>query len=244
MMNQHNNELDLDVLSQMMPEVFLWKKDINSVYTAINKDCAELFGIKKGRHFSGFTDHDIPCKISEFSEQFQQQDKQVIASGQPLKIIEIHLCSKNQWQVMLNTKNPLRDENNDIVGTFACCINITKQLGQLQHLFSSMQMIQSAKKSTLNRGSYILHQENIEPFLTKRQMDCLFYLMRGKTAKETASLLNLSKRTVEYYIAQMKNTFLCHTKSELIDLAISQGFMNIIPDCLYRRSGSQSITEK
>lgn len=54
--------------------------------------------------------------------------------------------------------------------------------------------------------------------ITHRQAECLYYLFRGKTAKQIAKILNLSYRTIEYYIENLKNKFDCKNRTELIDL--------------------------
>lgn len=230
-----NNQIDtskicLESLSKMMPGVFFWKKSINSVYMEVNSACAELFGINNKREVSGFTDYDIPCKISEFAETFQQQDRLVVDTGNSIKILEIHTCAKNQLKIMLNTKNPLRDDNDKIIGTFAYCIDISKQLGEIANVLSTISDCGDSKK--LMKGSYLLHHDELNSFLTNREMDCLFYLLRGKSSKQTAAILKISFRTVEQYIEQVKNKFQCETKSDLIELAIGKGYMNIIPSCL------------
>ncbi|WP_347571405.1 helix-turn-helix transcriptional regulator [Legionella sp.] len=63
-------------------------------------------------------------------------------------------------------------------------------------------------------------------------MECLFYLLRGKTNKEVAKQLHLSPRTIEQYVEQLKNKFVCDKKSELIEFAVNKGYMNIIPSSL------------
>ena len=45
----------------------------------------------------------------------------------------------------------------------------------------------------------------------------LKHLIRGRTAKEVAVIMHLSKRTVENNIARMKDKSGCKNKSELID---------------------------
>jgi hypothetical protein len=67
-----NTQLNLEALSKMMPGVFLWKKDINSIYSEVNVNCAELFGINHKKDISGLTDYEILCKISEFADLFRQ----------------------------------------------------------------------------------------------------------------------------------------------------------------------------
>lgn len=235
-----DNQLNLEILSKFMPGAFLWKKDLNSIYTDINAGCVELFGISKKRDISGFTDYEIPCKISEFAEVFRQHDQQVIATGKPLQILEVHYCSKDQLKIMLNTKNPLRDEKNNIVGTFAYCIDITKQVVLVRHLLSTITNSQQSPKDKLIRGSYLLPQENgnsvlsqpskfkLNHNLTKRENTCLQYLVRGKTAKEISDLLYISKRTVEKHIEHIKTKLDCTTKSNLIDRAIDLGLYHVI----------------
>ena len=223
-----NNEFNLEALSNKMPGAFLWKKNLDSVYTELNYDCAELFGINKKRDILGFTDQDIPCKISEFAEVFREQDKQVIATGKPLQILEIHVDSKDQWRVMINTKNPLRDKSNSICGTFAYCIDITQQFSRMQDILSS---IQYSKSGRLMQGSYILQEGNIvhntanDFNLTNREHACLLHLLRGRTAKETAEALFISKRTVEKHIDHIRAKFKVTTKSQLYDKAVEHGFI-------------------
>lgn len=52
--------------------------------------------------------------------------------------------------------------------------------------------------------------------LSKREEDCLYYLLQGKTAKETARFLNLSHRTVEAYIDNIRKKTFTRNKVELV----------------------------
>lgn len=59
-------------------------------------------------------------------------------------------------------------------------------------------------------------QTPVKNALTARQAQCAEYLLKGKTAKEIALILNLSRRTVEYYIENIKSKFDCRSRAELI----------------------------
>ena len=59
--------------------------------------------------------------------------------------------------------------------------------------------------------------EQAKIVITKRELECLFYLMKGKSARETGTLLNLSQRTVEYYLNCLKEKLHCTRKSEIIE---------------------------
>lgn len=54
--------------------------------------------------------------------------------------------------------------------------------------------------------------------LTKREIEILGYVMRGETAKSIARKLNLSARTVETFIANIKKKLNVNSKTALIDL--------------------------
>jgi DNA-binding CsgD family transcriptional regulator len=54
--------------------------------------------------------------------------------------------------------------------------------------------------------------------LTKREVDCLFHMAQGKISKEIAQALNISTRTVEFYIASIKKKTGLYNKSRLIEL--------------------------
>lgn len=54
--------------------------------------------------------------------------------------------------------------------------------------------------------------------LSETEKNCLYYYIYGATAKEAATCLNLSPRTVETYLGAIKNKFNCHTKQELRQL--------------------------
>lgn len=69
------------------------------------------------------------------------------------------------------------------------------------------------EETSLN-SLYIDYQSNIKA--TKREVECLYLLSTGRSAKEIGLLLNISSRTVEYYINQLKLRLGCHYKNELI----------------------------
>jgi DNA-binding CsgD family transcriptional regulator len=73
-------------------------------------------------------------------------------------------------------------------------------------------------------GLSILRENNCvaqTPFkLTPRELDCLYYLVKGNIKKEIAKQLKLSERTVEHYLESAKNKMMCSHRSELISKAL------------------------
>lgn len=71
---------------------------------------------------------------------------------------------------------------------------------------------------TDERGQYLARHRGRAQFLTRREYECLTQLAKGKTCKEIARVLGISNRTVECYVAKVKQKFGFSHKSELIDL--------------------------
>lgn len=55
--------------------------------------------------------------------------------------------------------------------------------------------------------------------LTVREKECVKLLLENKSAKETAVLLNLSRRTVEHYFESIKDKFNCSFKHDVLSKA-------------------------
>lgn len=69
---------------------------------------------------------------------------------------------------------------------------------------------QAAQLSTLNT------KDKSKVYFTPREMDVLFHLLRGRTAKEIGVILSISRRTVENLIGRMREKSDCKSKYELI----------------------------
>lgn len=41
--------------------------------------------------------------------------------------------------------------------------------------------------------------------ITRRELECLYYLSIGKSAKQTAAALEISQRTVEFHLKNLRN---------------------------------------
>jgi DNA-binding CsgD family transcriptional regulator len=57
-------------------------------------------------------------------------------------------------------------------------------------------------------------------YLTRREAQCVFYLLKGCTIKDVAKQLKLSPRTVEFYVKNMRLKTGADSKTSLIDIII------------------------
>lgn len=54
-----------------------------------------------------------------------------------------------------------------------------------------------------NLRDVILKNHSYE--VTRREIECLYYLSLGKSSKQIASTLNISSRTVEFHLKNLRN---------------------------------------
>ena len=65
---------------------------------------------------------------------------------------------------------------------------------------------------------YLYHAKtDSNTILAPREVECIIHILRGKTSKQIAKMLELSHRTVEFYVGRLKTKLHCRTKSELIE---------------------------
>lgn len=131
---------------------------------------------------------------------------------------EQHFRKDGLAQQFLSVKSPWYDENNKIVGT--CGFSIV--LGR-HPLANTLTMI--SKLGLLNTENSV---DNLNPAamsngvqLSKREMECLQLTVKGYTAKRIAQQLEISHRTVEEYLTNIKIKMKVSTKAELIELAMN-----------------------
>ena len=63
---------------------------------------------------------------------------------------------------------------------------------------------------------YLIPTKSGTVLLTARQLECLQCLLNGLTAKESGRELHLSHRTVEAYIAQIKDMMQCRSRYQIL----------------------------
>ena len=103
-----------------------------------------------------------------------------------------------------------------------------KAIGKKAGLLSEDEGVDSYTKKLPKKrvlAVYKLGAKYGDMYFTKREAECMVWLLRGKTINGVATILQLSPRTVEYYIKNMKIKVGCRTKFELIDLVYASEFV-------------------
>jgi len=63
------------------------------------------------------------------------------------------------------------------------------------------------------------------PCLTKREVECLRWVMEGKSSWEISSILNCSEATVNFHITNVREKFHVRTRQQAVVKAIHQGIL-------------------
>lgn len=74
------------------------------------------------------------------------------------------------------------------------------------------------------RKIYPLGETCNDAHFSQREAECMIYMMEGKSAKRIARQLDLSPRTIEFYIENMRQKLNCHTKYDLVELVLKSDF--------------------
>ncbi len=108
-------------------------------------------------------------------------------------------------------------QGSDIIGVLGLTLHVDKnKMDALSHNLATLlgsnifSPYQAAQLSTLNT------KDKSKVYFTPREMDVLFHLLRGRTAKEIGVILSISRRTVENLIGRMREKSDCKSKYELI----------------------------
>lgn len=78
-------------------------------------------------------------------------------------------------------------------------------------------MNEKVKKS---QDRYPLGGEFEDVYFTRQEARCMVCMLKGATVKAAANTMELSPRTVEYYVNNMKKKVNCYSKSELIRVIV------------------------
>jgi DNA-binding CsgD family transcriptional regulator len=204
-------------------------KDRNSIFIHGSNQYAHLVGFKSPEDFVGRSDFDLPCGSVRFAPLFQAQDREVLSSAHPLRILDIHPFRDGQWKALLVDKRLFYEEDGSVGGVFFQCQDVTSEAALHFSLILDHATPSSKDEKVLGQFSYVLGAMRQKPSLTPRQEQILFFLMRRHTLKKISIVLNISLRTVYNEIEKLCLEFGAINKSELIDKAIAAGCASTIP---------------
>lgn len=202
--------------------IISWK-NLNSQYIGMNHEAMQLFGFKENNFFMS-SDLNLKGRVSENANDFIKQDKYVIENKKSLNVLDINYFGDFGLSLFRTSKQPIFDENNLLLGILVHCVEI-KHPG----IISNLLKMNKYDIKTYNQVNSYYNNSELDIF-TKKEKLILFFIIRGKTAKDISEITNNSKRTIEAHISNMKEKLNVPSISSLIEFAIYNDFLKYIPE--------------
>lgn len=114
----------LDNVIKIVPASIYWK-DVDSVILGSNLFHTKLTGFKDPQEVIGKTEYDFVWK--EQADEIIQNDKEIMALGRGVRLEETATLADGNTHTFLTSKEPLRDEDNTIIGIIGVSVDITEQ---------------------------------------------------------------------------------------------------------------------
>lgn len=80
-------------------------------------------------------------------------------------------------------------------------------------------------KETRDLRTYYLTPQYPTVYFTRREAECIFWVVQGSTISHAALKMGLSARTVEFYVKNMKLKLQCTSKKELVDKVLQSSLL-------------------
>lgn len=177
----------------------VFTKDQAGRCLTVNKQQTDMAGFANENDMVGKTDYDMPW--ANVADTIRQADALAIAENKTIVIEEYGTLANGQQGRFLVTKSPLKDDDGNLIGVIGSAVNITQQQ---QSLF-------------LNDASNV--------YLSKKEIECINWMIKGKSSGEMATILNLSKRTIETHVNNIKRKLNCYKQFQLGYLIGKYGYL-------------------
>lgn len=216
----------------IFPGSIYWK-NLNLAVIGCNDNNARWAGYSSACDLIGATNYDH-ILYKKDGDMLSQHDKAAIESKKLIVVNEKVTYKKQDTKACVSYKMPVYDVSNQVIALFGVTFNKTDDLSvtQARENFSvAMELLEATSYNTLinklNDKKQLLYNNKQKVNLTLREFECLAHLTKAKTAKEIAILMNISPRTVENHIENLKTKLHCMTKSQLVEAAIEQGLIQV-----------------
>lgn len=206
-------------------------KDIDSSILLANTTAAKYLGYGSAEELMGknIKAENYPCDTRELSSLFYQEDQEVLLNKTQSSFIFYTRFADNNWHMMYGTKTPVLDKDAKPIGIIDNYMDITNNpFFNFSHLLLNEQVVTTTQKLK-RQFTYKLTDTIEELDITDRQLECLYFLLSGKNSAEIAETLQLSKRTIETHMENLKKKLNCKTKTSLIEFALHKGLLNYVP---------------
>lgn len=189
--------------------IYIFAKDIKGRFLFCNEDHAEIAGLDSPGQIIGKTDADLFWKKD--ASMCQMSDKMTIKLGSRVNVLEKSFHRYDGIFDIIISKYQLKNEKNECIGIVGSYYDFKQYLHN--------DILQNRADDNIEDAPSI--------HLSKREKEVLKYLAFGKTNKEISCYLQVSPRTIDFFVNQLKTKFQCAYKKDLIISAVKCGLIDV-----------------
>ena len=200
----------INIFDSNFPGLYFFAKNMKLQFTFCTNNMAESAGLESPKKIIGKTDYDLCWK--NYAPFYTLTDQKILTESLfYFNQIEKQQTKKGIVEVLIS-KYPLFNEKNNLIGIGGYYIDISQYY----------LMKKNGYYDSLTKRFYYTKDE-INFYLTIREIEVLRLLMIGYQPKKIALLLKISRRTVEIYVENLKEKLHCSSKAEVINSAFFLG---------------------
>ena len=190
-------------------------KDKKGKYLGVNAIFVKTADLSSPEDIVGYTDRDFIWGDAQ-AVHMQRNDNCIIQTGKPSTVIETATSYEDRkLRQFLSYKTPLLSRTGKTIGVFGVSYKLDGSVATSADIANAGF---SANLVLLNQLQNEADDSNTP--LTARQLDCIYYLVKGFSTKQIAKILLLSPRTIEHYLENIKIKLDVDTRVELIAKAL------------------------
>ena len=211
------------ILNQMPGICFI--KDLNLEYSWVNQAGVNASRFQKQEELIGKSDYEMPWQ--KLASKFVEQDLLSLQGKTQFTIEENPSDLEGVTSLALLKKSPFFSKHNNIQGIL--CVGFEISRNNYNNIFSlfmgsNLNFKDFMKLPDLKKQDFIYGDLK----LSKRQAQVISYLLKGHPKKSISKHLNLSCRTIEFYINIIKEKLDCKNNVDIVNKALELGFIDLL----------------
>jgi hypothetical protein len=175
----------------------------------------------------------IPCKAQEVAQTWIDACQHVMNNKQQSRHLSIVKRKNDRWDITTSLITAVRNRKGEIIGTYTLLSDPGFDVLPLISLLSVSKESQKAPPK-LTQGTYPIGSPANQINLSGLEHPVLFLMLRKYEKSKIEEILNIPRKILDCIIDSLEHKFCCFSRRNLITKAIWVGYLNIIPEYIFR----------
>jgi DNA-binding CsgD family transcriptional regulator len=223
MQNNQIGEYEFRQLLEHIPYMAYWKNITNHQFLWCNKKLADFLGLDEPGQIIGLTGYDFAP--IEFVDLLRKHEAIAVKNKQNISVKEEIYHPLIGRTIIEVTIGPILNENNKVSSVICYGTHLfvlaDKPWNKVVELIKKENIHQLIKLS-----KYKINTQHGVVTLSKKEAECVLYMLKGLKSKEIAKEMELASRTVDNHIENIKNKLNCSNRSQLSSILVKGGFID------------------